>query len=78
MAEQFDLRSFRKDLIDELDKRYKSKDDCTTEMTAARAADSAILIAMGKLEERVRNNNWLTAAVAAGIIALVIKIFLGG
>lgn len=78
MAEQFDLREFKKDLIDELDARYKSKDDCTSEMNAAKSADAAILVAMGKMEERVRNNNWLTAAVAAGIIALVIKVFFGG
>ena len=65
------------ELFELLDARYQRLDTC---------AD-----AMGDIEKKLHNddkrlaviefqqkiNNWLTAAIATGIIALVIKVFLG-
>lgn len=60
------------------DDRYKRIDDCTNEMNDAKKEHTQIFIDVATLKSGQRVNNWLTAAIAGGIIALVIKVFLGG
>lgn len=60
------------------DDRYKRIDDCASEMNDAKKEHTQIYIDIATLKSGQRVNNWLTAAIAGGIIALVIKVFLGG
>ena len=60
------------------DDRYKRIDDCTNDMNDAKKEHTQIFIDIATLKSGQRVNNWLTAAIAGGIIALVIKVFLGG
>lgn len=68
----------REVIYDICDERYVQKDDCNERMTSAdnliKEEDKRLAI----IEQRLTLNNWLTGAIAAGIIALVIKVFLGG
>lgn len=61
-----------------LDMRYKRIDDCTSDMNDAKKEHTQIFIDIATLKSGQKVNNWLTAAIAGGIIALVIKVFLGG
>jgi hypothetical protein len=47
-------------------------------MNDAKKEHTQIFIDIATLKSGQRVNNWLTAAIAGGIIALVIKVFLGG
>lgn len=76
--EQEEYRKIKKDLTEDFDARYKKADECAVEMRAAKEEHTALFVVIGKMEERQKLNNWLTAAVAGGIIALVIKLFFGG
>ena len=61
-----------------LDMRYKRTDDCEREMKDANTQHADLDKRLAVIEHAQRVNNWLTAAIAGGIIALVIKVFLGG
>ena len=61
-----------------LDMRYKKLDDCDREMKDAQREHSDLDKRLAVIEHAQKVNNWLTAAIASGIIALVIKIFMGG
>ena len=68
-----------------LDDRYVKQDYCDEQQNKnfKRFANDDKRIDILILEQKHNNtqqkiNNWLTAAVTSGIIALVIKIFLGG
>ena len=61
-----------------LDLRYKKIEDCDREMREATTQHYALDKRLTVIEQGQKINNWLTAAIAAGIIALVIKVFLGG
>lgn len=61
-----------------LDMRYKKLDDCEREMVTAQSAHHDLDKRLAVIEHAQKLNNWLTAAIAGGIIALVIKVFLGG
>ena len=74
MIEEQDIRV----LQDRFDDRYKQINDCTNEMNDAKKEHTQIFIDIATLKSGQRVNNWLTAAIAGGIIALVIKVFLGG
>ena len=60
------------------DERYVKKDDCDTRMSESDKIIQAEDRRLAVIETRLNLNNWLTGAIAAGIIALVIKVFLGG
>lgn len=60
------------------DRVYKRRDECTTDMESIKKGQTDVYIKIAAIETSQKFNNWLTAAVAGGIIALVIKIFLGG
>ena len=61
-----------------LDMRYKRIDECEREMAAATSQHHDLDKRLAVIEHAQKVNNWLTAAIAGGIIALVIKVFLGG
>lgn len=74
-------------MIDEKDKallteyydlRYKKLDDCDREMKQAEMEHHDLDKRLSIIETQQKVNNWLTAAIAGGIIALVIKVFMGG
>lgn len=65
-------------LQDHFDGRYVKIVDCekqTENFDRLLNKDNVRLVV---IEQQQRINNWLTLAIAGGIIALVIKVFLGG
>ena len=64
--------------FDVLDHRYKRLEDCDKEMEAAQKEHHDLDKRLAVIENAMKVNNWLTAAIATGIIALVIKVFIGG
>lgn len=64
--------------LDILDHRYKRLEDCDKEMDAAKEEHHDLDKRLAVIESAMKVNNWLTAAIATGIIALVIKAFIGG
>lgn len=65
-------------LQDRFDARYKQKDDCDRDMQEQTDRIHTIDLRLTTIENKQVFNNWLTGLVAAGIVALVIKVFLGG
>lgn len=61
-----------------LDMRYKRLDDCERDMQQADKQSHDLDKRLAVIEHAQKVNNWLTAAIAGGIIALVIKVFIGG
>jgi len=71
-------REDMREIVEECDKRYRSKDDCD-EISGAiekKLANDNTRFAVLEYQQKV--NNWLTTAIAGGIVALLIKIFVGG
>lgn len=73
-----EIREIVDEVIEKCDARYVKKEDCDSDMKVVEdrlhAGDKKFV----GLEFQQKLNNWLTAAIAAGIIALVIKVYLGG
>ena len=66
------------DDIKRLDNIYVRKDDCNniqSDVDRKLANDST---RFAVLEYQQKINNWLTGAICGGIIALLIKVYLGG
>ena len=66
------------DHIKRLDNIYVRKDDCNNiqlDVDRKLANDST---RFAVLEYQQKLNNWLTGAICGGIIALLIKVYLGG
>ena len=61
-----------------LDERYVKRDDCDNKQKDIDRKLHSDDKKLAVIEYRLNVNNWLTTAIAGGIIALVIKIFLGG
>ena len=61
-----------------LDEIYVRKDDCNNIQNAVDKKLSNDATRFAVLEYQQKVNNWLTTAIAGGIVALVIKVFLGG
>lgn len=60
------------------DGRYVLKSDCqltTDDLTNLINKDN---VRLALIEHQQKINNWLTLAIAGGIVALVIKVYLGG
>ena len=66
------------DDIKRLDNIYVRKDDCNNIQLAVdrKLANDSTRFAV--LEYQQKLNNWLTGAICGGIIALLIKVYLGG
>ena len=67
-----------KTLQEWFDRRYKLQLECDKEMKDVGAEHHQIDLRLTVIEQQQRLNNWMTGLIAGGIIALVIKVFLGG
>ena len=63
--------------IARLDEIYVRKDDCQDIQSTVEKKLANDSTRFAVLEYQQKLNNWLTCAIAGGIIALVIKVFLG-
>ena len=70
MIDETDLRR--------LDEIYVRKDECNNIQNAVEKKLSNDSTRFAVIEYQQKVNNWLTTAIAGGIVALVIKVFLGG
>ena len=68
----------KQELTEYFDGRYVQKTDCDTIEADVREKLHADDKRLAVIEHQQKINNWLTAAIASGILALVIKVFLGG
>ena len=64
--------------IHRLDEIYVRKDDCNNIQNAVDKKLSNDSTRFAVIEYQQKVNNWLTTAIAGGIVALVIKVFFGG
>lgn len=64
--------------IARLDEIYVRKDDCQDIRNAVEKKLANDSTRFAVLEYQQKLNNWLTAAICGGIIALLIKVYLGG
>ena len=65
-------------LQDHFDGRYVKLDDCETITNSFEKSINKDNVRLAVIEQQQKINNWLTLGIAGGIIALVIKVFLGG
>ena len=65
-------------LQDHFDGRYRKISDCDDIADAIDRKVSKDNVRLAVIEQQQKVNNWLTLAIAGGIIALVIKVFVGG
>ena len=64
--------------ITRLDEIYVRKDDCKDIQGAVEKKLANDSTRFAVLEYQQKINNWLTGAICGGIIALIIKVYLGG
>lgn len=64
--------------IARLDEIYVRKDDCKDIQGAVEKKLANDSTRFAVLEYQQKINNWLTGAICGGIIALIIKVYLGG
>ena len=64
--------------IHRLDEIYVRKDDCQDIQCAVEKKLAKDSTRFAVLEYQQKLNNWLTCAICGGIIALLIKVYLGG
>ncbi len=76
--EHAEYLKLQEQLEDHFDKRYVLVDDCEKNVESFRNSITKDNVRLAVIEQQQRVNNWLTLAIAGGIIALVIKVFLGG
>jgi hypothetical protein len=65
-------------LQDHFDGRYRKIEDCDDIAEAIERKVSKDNVRLAVIEQQQKVNNWLTLAIAGGIITLVIKVFVGG
>ena len=68
----------REALTEFFDTRYVKRSECRIETADIRGKLSNDDKRLAVIELQVKINNWLSLAIAGGVIALVIKVFLGG
>lgn len=61
-----------------LDMRYKKIEDCDRDMSMTSDGYHNLDKRMSIMEKSLSINNWLSLAIAGGIVALVIKVYIGG
>ena len=61
-----------------LDMRYKRIEECDKDMSMSTEGYHLLDKRLSVLEQSQKVNNWPTGVIAGGIVALVIKVFLGG
>lgn len=67
-----------RDLIDRLDVRYIKRSECEENRVVINSSINNNDKRLAVIETQQKLNNILTAAIASGIIALVIKVYVGG
>ena len=65
-------------LQDHFDGRYMKIEECDKQTKVFDNLLNKDNVRLAVIEQQQKVNNWLTAAIAGGIVALVIKTFLGG
>ena len=65
-------------LQDHFDGRYVKINDCEKQKEAFDKLLNKDNVRLAVIEQQQMVNNWLMAAIAGGIVALVIKVFMGG
>ena len=65
-------------LTEFFDARYVKRCECVTEMDDVHGKLHNDDKRLAVIELQVKINNWLSLAIAGGVIALVIMVFLGG
>ncbi len=65
-------------LTEFFDTRYVRRAECGEQMNDIRGKLHNDDKRLAVIELQVKINNWLSLAIAGGVIALVIKVFLGG
>ena len=68
----------RQELTEYFDGRYVLRAECDTMQADISKKLHSDDKRLAVIEYQQKVNNWLTAAIAAGIVSLVIKVFLGG
>lgn len=66
------------ELQEKFDARYKKREDCDSDMDDVNKKLANDDKRLAVIELQIKINNWLTAAIASGIIALVVRSFFGG
>ena len=66
------------ELTERFDARYVKRSDCDVrhDSISGKLAFDDKRLAVIEYQQKI--NNWLTLAIASGIVALVIKVFMGG
>lgn len=65
-------------LQDHFDGRYVKIEDCEKRTVIFEKSLHEDNVRLAVIEQQQKINNWLTLAIAGGIITLVVKTFLGG
>ena len=65
-------------LQDHFDGRYVKINDCEKQTEAFDKLLNKDNVRLAVIEQQQKINNWLTVSIAGGIVALVIKVFVGG
>lgn len=76
--EHSDYVKLQNQLQDHFDGRYVKISDCEEHTTSFDKLLNTDNVRLAIIEHQQKINNWLTLAIAGGIIALVIKVYLGG
>lgn len=66
------------EIINRMDERYMKKSECESRSADSVTKMQSVDKKLAVIEYRLNITNWLTLAIAGGIITLVIKVFLGG
>ena len=64
-------------LQDHFDGRYVKINDCEIQTSSFDKLLNKDNVRLSVIEQQQKINNWLTLGIASGIVALVIKVFLG-
>ena len=65
------------ELTARLDERYMTRAEFAREMNDVRGKLANDDKRLAVIETQIKINNWLTAAIASGIVALVVRVFAG-
>lgn len=76
--ENSEYLSLQDQLQDHFDGRYVKIEDCENRTVSFEKNLNEDNVRLAVIEQQQKINNWLTFAIAGGIITLVIEIFLGG
>ena len=68
----------RGQLEKDFDSRYVKMEYCENQISKVDKLLNRDNVRLAVIEQQQKINNWLTTAIAGGIVALVIKVFLGG